>query len=457
MKIDRRSFVKVGLSGAAAGVVAPAFRWSFLTRAIQAAQIGGSTPKKLMVIFLRGGNDGVNTCIPYGDSSYNPSTRPNIYIPENQALDLGNGFARLHPALAELYEVHQAGHLATLHRCAYESQSRSHFDSQHYWENAIPGSELEEGWLYRYVNEHIDTQANPLAAASLSNQLMLMFKGQNVLPHIPDVATYNFGPPGSAAAAKLLGTQSQPNGSRGSGILGWYGQPQNGAGYDILVKNTGLALGTSIQALQAAGVDPASYVPENGAVYPSPDNPQGFNGQGFEYFARLRDAAALLKLTEMQVVGLEYGGFDTHSSQGGVNGAHANLLRVIGYGTRSIWRDLQSIWDDLLVLTVSEFGRTSAQNGSFGTDHGEASCMFAAGGAIKGGVYNCDASTWSNGDMFSTPNGRYVTHLTDFRGILGEVLVRHFGLKTSDLEGVIPGYSSHAGDPKFNFLDFLPV
>ncbi len=455
MAIDRRDFLKVGLSGLALGSLGPVFHSPFLRRTLLAASAGGSA-KKMLVIFMRGGNDGVNTCIPYGDSSYSIVNRPTLFIPEVQAHDLGNGFAALHPALGALHEVHQAGDLATLHRVGYEFQSRSHFDSQHYWENAIPGDNLEEGWLYRHVAESLNPETNPLAAASISDQLMLMFKGQGqvVLPHIPNVSTYNLG--SSAEAEKLLG--ELPNGKDpGSGMLGWYGQPISSVGYDSLIKNTGQGLGASIITLEKSGVDPDTYVPENGATYPNADNPEGFPAPSFTFFRRLQDAAMLLKLTDMQVVGLEVGGFDTHSQQGASNGAQAGLLSMISHGVRSLRLDfLNNIWNDTLVFTMSEFGRTSEENGSFGTDHGEASCMFVAGGSVNGGVYNCDAGTWADGAMFSTPNGRYVAHLSDFRGVFGEALSKHFGLDPGTLDLVLPGFSGHAGDPEFAPLNFLP-
>ena len=114
-----------------------------------------------------------------------------------------------------------------------------------------------------------------------------------------------------------------------------------------------------------------------------------------------------------------------------------------------------SIWDDLLVLSLSEFGRTSKENGSVGTDHGEATVLFAAGGGVNGGIYNCDAGTWATGDLFSTAEDppRYVSHLTDFRTVLADVVDLHFdqGLQLSD---VIPGWSGLTG-PEFDSLGFL--
>ncbi len=453
MQFDRRSFIKAALAGTTLSALGPVLGSPFMNRAL-ASGLGAST-KKMLVIFMRGGNDGVNTCIPYGDSEYNLINRPNIFIPEAQSLDLGNGFAALHPALGPLHELHLAGDLATVHRVAYANQSRSHFDSQNIWENAIPGeADLSEGWAYRHVIDAYDLAANPVAAASISDRLMLMFKGGTALPHISNLAEYNLDVPGSSQD-KVLG--SAPDGGSGSGLLGWYGKSLgSGHGHDSLVSSTGLTIGETLSTLEDAGIDPATYLPAGGATYPDESNPLGFPATAFPFFRQLRDAAMLLKQSDLRIAGVEVGSFDTHSNQGGVGGAQAGLLAWIAHGIRSLSQDLASQWDDTLVLTLSEFGRTSEQNGSLGTDHGEASCLFVAGGQVNGGVYNCDASTWSDGDMFSTGNGRYVAHLTDFRTILREIFDRHFGVDATGIESVIPGIGAQAGNPLFNDIGFLP-
>ncbi|MEM7263966.1 MAG: DUF1501 domain-containing protein [Planctomycetota bacterium] len=450
MNLDRRTFLGATASGAALGFLSPLIGSPFLGRAL-AAGAGGTTARKMLVIFMRGGNDGINTCIPYGDPEYNQVNRPGIFIPDTQAIDLGNGFAALHPALGPLHELHLAGQLATVHRVAYANQSRSHFDSQHFWENAVPGdNELYEGWAYRQAIESYDLATQPLAAASVSDRMMMLFRGPTALPQISDLATYNLEVPGTSQS-KLLGT------SPGDGLLGWYDKTSGSThGHDALVASAGLSVGDTLSALGTAGTDPSTYVPENGATYPSADDPQGFGDNSFPFFQKLRDAVILLKQTDLRLAGVELDGFDTHSNQGGPFGAQAALLAWIAHGIRSVSLDLGSAWDDTLVVTLSEFGRTSEQNGSGGTDHGEASCLFVAGGSVNGGVYNCDSTTWAPGDMFSTPNGRYVSHAIDFRAVLREVLDRHFNLTPGAINTVLPGIGGTAGDPTFADLGFLP-
>ncbi|MCA8961579.1 MAG: DUF1501 domain-containing protein [Planctomycetes bacterium] len=442
MSIDRRRFLQASLGSAALCALGPNFGVRPWSRAL--AQVGTDPAKKLLVIFLRGGNDGLNTCIPYGDPEYNATHRPTIFVPETSALDLGNGFAALHPALQPLHELHLLGQLATIHRVAYDNQSRSHFDSQQFWENAVPGdNELDEGWIYRHVVDTYDLADNPLAAASISARLMVLFQGEVALPHIFDLATYDLGVPGTASE-KLLGTTGSP----GSGVLGWYEQYSGSThGYDALLATTGETVGQTLAEIQASGVDPATYVPENGATYPNDDDPAGFPATSFPFFRQLRDAVMLLKATDMRIAAVELDGFDTHAGQGSAAGSQAQLLSWVAHGIRSVSLDMDSTWSDTAVVTLSEFGRTSKENGSGGTDHAEASCLFVASGSVNGGVYNCDATTWAAGDLFSTPNGRYVSHRTDYRSVIAEIMAGHFGV--ANLDAVVPSYSTLATTPSF--------
>ena len=131
-------------------------------------------------------------------------------------------------------------------------------------------------------------------------------------------------------------------------------------------------------------------------------------------------------------------------------------MAELAAGIRALSLDLKSQWEDVLVVTQSEFGRTSKENGSNGTDHGAAGVMFAAGGGVNGGVYNCDSTTWSPGDMLAD-NGRYLPHTTDFRATFAEIIQRHFGEDPGAIEQVIPGYNAAAAsDPSgFQHLGFL--
>lgn len=415
-----------------------------------------TSPRKMIFIFQRGGNDAVNTIIPRGDSQYSTGNRPSLFIPQGNAIDLGNGFAQAHPALAPLMEIYNStalngvagpGNLAVLHRIGYAGQSQSHFSSQQYWENGVPGDEdLDEGMIYRQIAATMDPGNSPFVAAAISSSQMVALKGPITLPAFNNPNEFLFNG-NTAQVQKFLGQlPSSPVGGDGKGMLGLYGGPRDSIGkpYRDLVYGTGLTLVESINIVQTA-LQQGPYTPENGATYPN-------GGLG----DRLRQVSMLLKRTPVRVLGVNVGGWDTHSDQGGANGQHANLLGELAQGIQALSRDLQSQWDDVIIVTMSEFGRTSIENGSQGTDHAHAGVMLVAGGRVNGGVYNCDSSTWANGDLLSVDN-RYIRRRTDYRAVFGEIFMRHFGDDLPLVNQVIPGYSAaaSANPSDFNFLNFV--
>lgn len=421
-----------------------------------ANEVGEDT--KMIFIFQRGGNDGVNTVIPYGDPEYNIANRPSLYIPPARALDPGNGFAGLHPSIAPIMEIYDhssltgtdgPGNLAVIHRVGYADPSKSHFNSQRYWETGMPGDPtLDEGMIYRQIALTMNPMENNLVAAGMSGNQMVALRGPLPIPTIQNPETFTFsGDPDEVN--KFIGyLPSISQGFDGSGLLGAYGGVRDFPEklYRDLVYGTGLALTNAMSIVQEA-VAQGPYEPVEGAVYP-----------GGSFGNRLSQIAMLLKRTPVRVLGVNIGGWDTHTNQGQINGRHANLLNQVAQGYQALFRDLQEQWDKLIIVTMTEFGRTSKENGSTGTDHAHAGVMFVAGGQVKGGVYNCDDATWSAGDMFSD-NGRYVRRKTDFRAVFGEIFMRHFGNNQQTLEQVIPNYTQVAqenpGD--FEFLNFLPA
>ena len=176
-------------------------------------------------------------------------------------------------------------------------------------------------------------------------------------------------------------------------------------------------------------VGQGEYVPKNGAVYP--DNSFG---------EKLSTAAMLFSRTPVRILGVNIGGWDTHTRQGQIYGNHGNLVQRVAEGYQALYHDLQDQWENLVIVSMTEFGRTSKENGSQGTDHANACCMFIAGGHVKGGVYNCDSETWADGDMFSR-SGRYLERVTDYRQVFAEILAHQFGNNQADTEFVIPSYA----------------
>jgi len=453
MMLRRRDFLRAG------GMTALGFGLNLLSPAVSTrqAQAGATDDTKLLFIFQRGGNDAVNTAIPYGDPEYSTANRPTLFIPRADAIDLGNDFAGLHPRLAPMMEIYNhtdlngvegPGNLAIIHRVGYAGQSQSHFDSQRYWETGLPGDPaFDEGMLYRHIARTMNPLENRLVAAALSGSQMTALRGPLPIPTVRNPESFTFsGDP--AKVRKFIGRlPGVPEGPDGTGLLGAYGGPPDfpDKPYRGLVYGTGLALADAINIIQEA-VAQGPYDPSGGAVYP-----QGSFGK------KLADAAMLFKRTPVRIVGLNIGGWDTHTNQGQINGRHGDLLATVAEGFQALYRDLQEQWDKLIVVTMTDFGRTSRENGSRGTDHAHACVMFAAGGRVRGGVYNCDASTWAPGDLFSARD-RYIRRRTDFRALFVEIFLRHFGNDPATLEEIIPGYSDAVqNDPGgFEPLGFLP-
>jgi len=456
MDLSRRSFLKTSGLLSWGAVTANLFTPVLFNQNLYAGNPSNS--KRLIFIFQRGGNDGINTVLPRGDVDYNPTTRPTLFIPENLAIDSGNGFAQFHPALQPMMEIYNnsgvnglsgPGNLAVMHRIGYSGQSRSHFDSELYWENGSPSNDaLKEGMFYRHLDRTIDLGDvnNSLVGAAISSSQMLGLKGAKPIPNFTRAANYNLSG-GTTVANRFLGSSPGSVSPQGSGLLGVYGglPDQDKKIYRSLVHDTGTLMGSTITTLQAA-VNQGPYTPENGAVYPTGDSLGRY----------LQEAAMLIKRTGVKVLGVNIGGFDTHTNQGQLNGGHARRLGYVAQGFQALYRDLQSVWDDVLVVTMSEFGRTSEENGSMGTDHGEASVMFAAGGCVNGGTYNCDSTRWEPGSMFAK-SGRYLSRKTDYRAVMGEMFTKHFGDDSGLLDEIIPGYDAAAtANPEdFGELNYL--
>ena len=449
--LDRRDLLKGLFGGTVATASLHALRRG-LPRGVWAAGGGGGFvpgAKKVLFVFLRGGNDGVNAVIPGHDADYTQALRPTVWIPPAARLDLGLGGPAFHPALAKLKEVYDLGQVAVLHRIGYAQSTLSHFASQQYWETGVPFDDtLTRGIVARWVDAFGPQQVLP--AISVASTLQLLFNGSTSIPHVPSLADYDLG--ADAATAKLMGSGSGPT---ATGLLGRYGDAPGAGDFDDELRATGILMTASLD--QLASLPP--HTPP-AAWYPSDD--PALNAEGLpptewarDFFANLRDATRILKQTDCRIAGIQLDGFDHHAAQGGTSGAHAELLHAVAHGIRSVRFDtVGGLWDDLAVVCLTEFGRTSAENGSQGTDHGKAAALFAAGGGVNGGVYNCDSVTWPSGATLFSDNGKYVAFRTDYRAVLAELFERHLGVPAGGLNQVLPGWSALAG-PEFQYLDYL--
>lgn len=459
--LTRRSFLERSVQMALAAAAGAALTVPVgLRRALAAGAIPSST-KKIFFIFLRGGNDGVNTLIPWGDDAYNKTNRPTLYLaapdpatsikglapakPDlTRVIDLGNGFAGMHPGLRETIPVYNAGQLAFIHRVGYPRQSRSHFDSQRYWENGVPRDNLlGSGIFYRAVMETGIADGRTFPAISVQSRNPLSLRGKRAITNLSDPKRYD----SLGVANNATDKQKLLDFAAGQNVIPYPDRAER----DLLFT-TGKSLRESVDLLKSVGLDKNDLFDKDGVTHLFPvdaaSNQKGFSSGWYGYFARVKTAAQVLANTDAVVAGTELGGFDTHNSQGAATGSQSNLLQQIGWTIYALRQYMMSInptlWDNTVVLTMSEFGRTSKENGNQGTDHAEAGAMLVAGGKVRGGVYGCDASTWTtgpSGSLFGV-EGRYLKRVVDYRSVLGEVIRDHLGATVAQLEDVVPGYGN---------------
>jgi len=386
---------------------------SFLKRAL--AQTANSTRRKtLIAIFQRGAVDGLNVVAPYGEHAYY-DLRPNIAIPKpdggaEAALNL-DGFFGLHPALASFKPLWDSKRLAIVHASGSPDNTRSHFDAQNYMELATPGvKSTKDGWLNRYLQSAPDPQKSLFRAVSMTPNMPLAMQGKAGTLAISNLADFNIRAGQSSAAVQ-------------GGFEAMYD--------DKIVKDA--LHGTGTETFEAINylkrVNPGQYKAENGANYPR--TPFGNS---------LLQIAQLIKAgVGLEVAFADVGGWDTHVNEGNQQGQLSNLLRQFSQAIAALYTDLGQRMDDVVILTMSEFGRTVKENGNRGTDHGHANAMFIVGNTVRGGKVYGD---WPGLKTDQLYEGRDLAVTTDFRNVFGEIAQRH--LAATNLKPVFPGYEMNS-------------
>lgn len=409
--MDRRTFI------------AGAFKHVAFSSMLLAAGPGGlmlsqahaaTTGRTLVVVFLRGGCDGLNMLVPYGEDAYyklRPTlgiARPSVNNPLS-ALDL-DGFFGFHPSMSALHALYQQGWVSALPAVHYPAGTLSHFVGQDIIENAtaLPST---SGWLGRYLASlgSADKKAFALSAA-LPRSLL--------------------GPVAVSAFADLRGLRLAATQDDQDILANMMANEYNdsalvGHPYDAKLQATGQQLQIDIAELNSADALP----PANGAIYPS--TPFG---------RQMRQAAGLIKTRPAtELIAMDLGGWDTHRAQGGgeSTGTQAKLLNQLSEATAAFYTDLGSSASGVLTLAVTEFGRTVAENGSSGTDHGNASTWLAVGPMVKGGIRS--VAGWPGLAPTQLNRGRYLAQSTDYRDIYGEILSRHMGVASPS--SLLAGYA----------------
>ena len=363
-----------------------------------------------MVLFQRGAADGLNMVVPHAEKTYY-DLRPTIAIPRPQrgnqqaALDL-DGFFGFHPALAPFKELYDEGLLAVVQAAGSPHATRSHFDAQDFMESGTPGvKSTTDGWLNRYLQAHMTETSSSFRAVSATSQLPRILKGTAPALAVPNLS--RFGIEAGRRTDLVRG-----------GLEALYASSD-----DALLASTAQETFEAVDLLQR--VNPAQYQPANGAQYP-----RGPFGQTMLQIAQLIKSDIGLEIAFAEV-----GGWDHHVNEGGAQGQLANLLRQFAGGIAAFGRDLGGRMEDVVLVTLSEFGRTAFENGNRGTDHGHANALFVVGGPVRGGkVYG----NWPGLEREQLFEGRDLALTTDFRDVLGEILVHHLG--ATNLRSVFPGY-----------------
>ncbi len=406
MTISRRYFLKSGGVALASLGSVPSF---LLRTAMAQTNTAHSKDRPIIIaIFQRGAADGISVVVPFGDPHYAPA-RPQIAIPEpargggERAIDL-DGFFGLHPSLDSLKPIYDEGRLAIVHAAGSPDSTRSHFDAQDYMEAGAPGNKaVSDGWLNRYLQASLASDAPPpFRAVAISANLPRSLAGRAPALAMQRVADF--------------------------GIRGGRATPDIEEIFADMYKDTFEA----VKTLRSATSE--RYAPAAGVQYPN--SPFGQ--------ALLQIAQLVKSNIGLEVAFADIGGWDTHANQGSSRGQLANQLKNFGDGLAALYRDLGDRMRNVVIITMTEFGRAIRQNGSGGTDHGHASCLFVAGGPINGGkVYG----QWPGLAPEQLYEGRDLALTTDFRNVFAEILQKHMG--TRNVAKVFPNFEAA---PSLNIL-----
>ncbi len=406
--LTRRNFMKM-MSTLPAAVAWP--QW--MPRLAFAPPHSAPRGDVFVCVFLRGAADALNMIVPHGDNHYY-QYRPTLSIARPDALrtekpyrtvDL-DGFFGLHPALASLMPIWQAGHLAAVHAVGSADESRSHFKAMELMERGVDASTgPASGWLGRHLATLDTGNLSPLRGVSIGEMVARSLRGPVPATALRSIADFHLGNDAQALAEMQSALA----------ILYNLGDPLDQAAQEAM---------DTLEAVNA--LDPLGYKPAHGAIYA--DN---------EFGLGLRQVATLIKAeVGLEVACLDVGGWDTHIAQGGSEGLMANLMRGLAEGLAAFYLDLTEYTDKITIVVMSEFGRRLEENGGLGTDHGHGGAMVLLGGNVHGGqVY----TQWPGlaPEQLIGPGDLAVT--IDYRDILAEVIQRR--LNNPHLDQIFPIFS----------------
>ena len=404
---SRRGFIKLGalaVFGVSMGGV-PGF-------VLKAAQYFNQTQlykkrKILICIFQRGAMDGLMAVTPFTDE-FLKTARPNLFMSaasseKERLIDLDGRFG-LHPSMISFEQLFKNNQLAIVHGIGSPNNTRSHFDAQDYMETGTPFSKgTESGWLNRAIGL-MGHDATPFRAVSLTSSQPRSFYGNNATVSISDLNDFIIKGKQPASMMNITAKSFEE----------LYDQTTSG-----IMQQTGKETFEAVKMLSA--IDIKNYKPSNGAEYPKSSLGNS-----------LKQIAQLIKAD----VGLEIGfaestGWDTHFNQGKSNGIFARNAADFSESITALWNDLgESYHDDVVIMTMTEFGRTVKQNGTGGTDHGRASCNFILGNHLNGGKIHGIMNALA---IENLEDGRDLPVTTDFRAVFSEVADKHLNINNDNV------------------------
>ena len=412
--MNRRVFLKSG----ALSLVTIGLSPSFLRRTALGMELPRATRgKTLIVLFQRGAADALNVVVPFGDKAYYTS-RPQLAIAAPTrvsgvatAIDL-DGFFGLHPSLSSLKPLWDRGMLSPIHAVGSPSATRSHFDAQDYMETGTPDVKgTPDGWLNRYLATKGTCEAGctphegHFRAVSMTAQMPRILEGPAPTVAMNSIDEFSIRTTGSDAERRLEALYR--------------------TGSADVVHGSGSEMFEALKVLRAA--NPQQYRPAAGVQYPRS-----------QFGQRLLQIAQLIKAgVGLEVAFADVGGWDTHVNQGNVQGQLAQRLNDFSDSIAALVADLGDRMDDVVILTMSEFGRSVRQNGTGGTDHGHAGSMFVVGGSLK--QPKKVLGRWPGLEREQLHEGRDLALTTDFRAVFSEVANKHLG--ADKMDRLFPGYA----------------
>lgn len=411
--LSRRSVLASAMMGAVAWL---ANRTSALAQVSLSEAAGSGQRETLVVVFLRGGADGLNVVVPYGEDAYH-RLRPSLSLkaPGDNRADQGDrvldldGFFGLNPALEPIYDRFRRGDILLLHAVGSQDQTRSHFEAMSAMERGLASADTgaASGWLARYLNSSQRTGASPMRAVAIGPVMPDSLRGASQAVAIDSVDEF------ALVGADRDGWKAALRELYGSGD-----DPVSAAGRDTL------------RVLDALNhLDPGRYQAENGAAYP--DSPLG---------RAMRQVAMLAKAgVGLETACCDMGGWDTHVAQGRSSGWLTGLLSDVGHSLAAFQADMGTRMERTTVVVMTEFGRRAYENQGLGTDHGRGSFMLVAGGSVKGGRVVAD---WPGLERDQLEGGEDLRVTTDYRAVLSEILQVRLGF--SNTPSVFPGFSSRS-------------